>query len=111
MTSLHLNPALIRWIGNYMINHCQRAVVDGVMSQIIPVISGVHQGSVHITFSDIHRQCTKIHLSRGTKLTLYTNDLLVYKQIYFYDDYTEVQSDINLIYNWTSASILNANRW
>ena len=52
---------------------------------------------------------TKTHLSPGTKLTLYVDDLLVYKHIYSYDDYTELQKDINLINNWTSENHLVFN--
>ena len=111
LKSLHFNPALIRWICNYLTSRCQRVVVDGAMSQITPVISGVPQGSVlgPLLFLIYIDSVTKIHLSHGTKLTLYADDLLVYKHIYSYDDYTELQSDINLINNWTSENHLVFN--
>ena len=96
-------------ICNYLTSRCQRVVVDGAMSQITPIVSGVTQGSVlgPLLFLIYINSVTKLHLSHGTKLSLYADDL--YKHIYPYDDYTELQSDINLFYNWSSENHLVFN--
>jgi len=41
-----IDPALLSWIGSFLSNHFQYVKVDKSYSSILPVISGVSQGSV-----------------------------------------------------------------
>ena len=45
MEKVNLNPFLLRWIESYLRGRTQH-VVDGCQSQVLPVDSGVPQGSV-----------------------------------------------------------------
>ena len=46
LTSLGLDVHTISWITSYLTNRKQHVVVDGKLSQDVPVLSGVPQGSV-----------------------------------------------------------------
>ena len=43
---IQLNPFYIRWIESYLTNRSQQVVVEGSCSPILPVLSGVPQGSI-----------------------------------------------------------------
>ena len=47
--------------------------------------------------------------SDGSKLTLYTNDMLLYRQVESPQDYQKQQDDIHSISEWVSANRLHLN--
>ena len=100
LKSLHLHPAITRWICNCLTGRYQRVVVDGAIYQSIPVISGVPQGSVlgPLLFLIYIDSVSHLELSQGTKMVLYADDMLVYKDIHSCEGYTDLQNDINQIY-------------
>ena len=56
LQSFQLNPALVRWICNYLSGRFQRVVVDGAISQATPQLYQVShkaQSWVHFCFSCI----------------------------------------------------------
>ena len=111
LKSLHLHPAITRWICNYLTGHYQRVIVDGAISQSIPVISGVPQGSVlgPLLFLIYIDSVSHLEISQGTKMVLYADDMLVYKDIHSCEGYTDLQNDINQIYNWSVENSLSFN--
>ena len=46
LTSIHVNPHIIQWIRCYLTDRSQMVVVSGEQSSVLPVLSGVPQGSV-----------------------------------------------------------------
>ena len=83
LEQLHLDPFIIAWLGSYLTARHQSVVVNGTTSQAIPVISGVPQGSVlgPLLFLIYIDTIPILHLSEGTKLFLYADDILLYKII------------------------------
>ena len=51
---------------------------------------------------------TSLELSRGTKLTLYADDMLLYKTIASDRDYIELQEDIQ-IHDWSQKNLMQFN--
>ena len=111
LKTLYLHPAIIRWICNYLTGRYQRVVVDGATSQSLPVISGVPQGSVigPLLFLIYIDSVSHLELSQGTKMVLYADDMLIYKDIQSCDDYRDLQNDIDQIYNWSVENSLSFN--
>ena len=107
----NLPHALIRWISSYLTCRSQKVVVEGAISRSKPVVSGVPQGSVlgPLLFLIYINDVTNIELSPGTLLSLYADDMLLYKQINSLNDYTDLQTDINKISGWADANYLEFN--
>ena len=49
---------------------------------------------------------TSLELSRGAKLTLYADDMLLYKTIASDRDYIELQEGIDKIHDWSQKNLL-----
>ena len=111
LEQLQLNKPLFKWISSYLLNREQSVVVNGVESEFVQVISGVPQGSVlgTLLFLTYINDVASIKLSVNTKLSLYADDMLLYKVITSSEDYAELQEDINLIHNWSVNNPMHPN--
>ena len=69
-------------------------VVEGASSHSKPVVSP-RLCPRAITFLIYINDVMNIELSPGTLLSLYTDDMLLYKQINSLNDYIDLQADIN----------------
>ena len=52
---------------------------------------------------------TSLPLSEATKVSIYADDLLVYKPIETYSCFQELQEDINLIQHWSVENLMSFN--
>ena len=89
-----LSQDLISWIHNYLSERSQSIVVNGATSQRVPVLSGVPQGSVlgPLLFPIYIDDLASLTFSSGSRLTLYADDILLYKPIMFQADYESLQN-------------------
>jgi len=80
--------------------------VDGETSESISVDSGVPQGSVlgPLLFLIYTDDVTHSALSPGFKISLYADDMLLFKTITSTSDYVELQKDVN---NWVNTNHLS----
>ena len=76
LARIKVNPFIIQWIRSYLTNRSQKVVVDGEESSVLPVISGVPQGSVlgPLLFILFINEVT-LHISPGTRLSLFADDM------------------------------------
>ena len=109
LSQLHINPFLIRWIRNYLTNRTQSVVLGGAQSSPLPVISGVPQGSVlgPLLFL-IYINGVSAAIS-GSNITIYADDIALYKIIRNPRDYTLLQADITSICSWIVENYLILN--
>ena len=108
---INLHPALIKWICSYLAKRTQQVVVNGETSGPTCVVSGVPQGSVlgpllFIIFID---GVNSVSLSACSHLSLYADDMLLYKLINSASDYDLLQEDIDALAAWVSAHFLSFN--
>ena len=88
-----------QWISNFLKKRKQCVVVDGVSSGLVDVDSGVSQGTVlgPILFL--------LHINNlpsivSSKVRLFADDCLIYRQIKSNNDQIELQRDLNLLESW-----------
>ena len=87
------------WIYNFLRNRKQSVVVDGKQSSLIDVVSGVTQGTVlgPLLFL-LHINVLPSVVS--SKVRLFADDCLIYRNIKNKEDQIALQKDLNLLENW-----------
>ena len=85
--------------------------MDGKTSTAIPVLSGVPQGSVlgPLLFLIYINDSASEQSNSGTQITMYADDLLLYREINCPEDYLKLQQDVNRIDNWVDVNKLTRN--
>ena len=86
-------------------------VVNGQTSETLPVLSGVPQGSVigPLLFLIYIDGVMSVPLSQGSQLTVYADDILLYRPITCHGDFPALQEDINILDAWIEANYLQFN--
>ena len=107
---LGINPYLLRWLRSYLINRSQFVAVDGSDSQTLPVISGVPQGSVlgPLMFICYINDVASV-VSPGSDISLFADDIALYRIIRSSSDYLELQTDIDSITTCIESKYLKFN--
>ena len=105
-----VHPQILRLIGHYLCARKQYVCVNGSSSDMLPVTSGVPQGSVlgPLLFNIYIDDITSVPLSNGSML-LYADDIMLYRPIYAVVDYELLQLDINQLCSWTDSNLLKFN--
>ena len=101
---------LLTWFKSYLSNRRQRVVMDGESSALLPVTSGVPQGSIlgPLLFIIYVNSISQVPLSSGTKL-LYADDIVMYRPVNSQSDVSSLQNDVNSIHRWTVENGLTLN--
>ena len=105
---LKFHPTLLKWICSYLTSRVQRVVVNGATSSEVHAVSGVPQGSVLGPLLFIN-SATDLSFSPETNITLYADDILLYKPIRNSDDFTLLQTDLDNLSDWAARSCLSFN--
>ena len=111
LEDLQLNEQILTWIREYLTDRRQRVVVNGLASDMLPVLSGVPQVSVigPLLFLIYIDGIKNLALSERSKVTLYADDMLLYRPISCPQDYVDLQNDIDTIASWVRANYLSFN--
>ena len=110
LRDLKINSYILKWITVYLTNRKQYVCVDGSSSDVLPVSSGVPQGSVlgPILFIIYIDGITKVALTAGN-LSLYADDILPYRPIQNIEDFAFLQNDVTNLCSWTNDNLLDFN--
>ena len=111
LKQMGLHPTLLKWLCSYLTSWVQRVVVNGETSSEVHAISGVPQGSVlgPLLFVIYINNVTSLSFSPGTQITLYADDILLYKLIGNFDDYHFIQIDLHALSQWSDDTYLTFN--
>ena len=100
LSRLGVRGNLLKWIESFLKNRTQRVVVNGLLSDPCPVISGVPQGSVLgpllflILLSDIDEKIVSSFLSS------FADDTRVSRGVADVADASALQRDLEVVYQW-----------
>ena len=88
------------WVKSFLAGRTQRVMVDGEMSESVPVTSGVPQGSVlgpilFLMFIDDLPEYTK-----HSQVRLFADDTIVYLTVSCTDDCQKLQEDLDSLERW-----------
>lgn len=110
LTQIGVHKHTVAWVCSYLHNRYQIVGVEGAKSQAYNVISGVPQGSVlgPLLFIVYIDGLDSVHLSGGS-LSMFADDLLLYKPIHSVQDYSNLQVDVNSLANWLADHKLTLN--
>ena len=111
LKDIGLNQHTLQWIASYLFNRQQYVVMDGASSGPTSVLSGVPQGSVlePLLFLIYINHVSSLTLTDRSMLTMYADDILLYKPINHSGDYAGLQADIDAIQDWISTNHLTLN--
>ena len=106
----NVHPLIVRWLAHYLSMRSQYVCVGGSPSDILPVTSGVPQGSVlgPLLFIIYINDIAAVPLSVGSML-LYADDSMLYRPIRTPEDYNQLQLDMNKLCTWTNNNLLTYN--
>ena len=108
LLDIQLNPYIVQWVSSYLTNRSQLVVVEGTSSPVLPVLSGVPQGSVLgpllflIFINDVTTQ-----VSAGSFLSLFADDMALYRTIRSTANFSIVQCDISSLSVWIKKHFLS----
>jgi hypothetical protein len=99
---------IVQRIHSYLTCRLQVVIVGGEQSSSLPVIAGVPQGSVlgPLLFLIFINEIAS-HISADSKISLFADDIALYRSILSDADYSILQSDISTIVAGINSSLLS----
>ena len=103
-----INGNLLGWISNFLTDRTQQVTVNGALSQLIEVLSGVPQGSVlgpllFLIFINDLPSCVQ------SDAYLFADDTKVFRQIHCKNDQVALQRDMTTLSVWCEDWLLKFN--
>ena len=107
-SSYNINGKLLQFITSYLSGRQQSVVVNGSISSMLPVLSGVPQGSIIgpslfvLFINDITDG-----LSDGTNIMMYADDTKIWREVNCNNDFLILQRDIDYLIDWAVKNKMN----
>ena len=104
------------WISSFLdpTTRKQAVGVDGRISELVPVVSGVPQGTVlgPVLFL-IHIRCISARISPGTSSSSFADDTKVWRGVRSDEDCQVLQTDLQSIYDWADqvSMVFNSEKF
>ena len=97
----NINLGIVKWIDSFLSWRLQRVVLDGTGSGLVPITSGVPQGSVLgpalfiLYINDI------MDVVFNSQIRLFADDTLLYRPVKNQNDVVLLQEDLNRLHIWS----------
>ena len=103
-----IDGLLLQFIKEYLQGRIQQVSINGTISDSLPVLSGVPQGSIigpllFVLFIDDINAC----ISEGTEIAIYADDTKIWREIKCDYDQIILQNDIIKLTEWSVANKMN----
>ena len=101
----NIDGRMLKFFKNYLSNRSQRVVLDNCISDTVPVLSGVPQGSIlgpllfALFINDIYD-----NVDEHSSINLYADDTKLWRKIAASADCHVLQKDIDSLYKWCIAN-------
>ena len=108
LESYGIRGKILNWIKGFLQGRSQQVVVNGEISEVAPVISGIPQGTVLgpvlfvIYINDLLDDITSDGL-------MFADDTKIYRQIRSHEDAISLQNDLLKLERWSEKWLLNFN--
>ena len=89
-----------QWISSFLSDRHQKVVIDNVSSDSVPVVSGVPQGTVLGPILFIIYMNDVIENIKHSKIRLFADDIILYKEITTLRDAQQLQEDLESLQLW-----------
>ncbi len=96
----NIDHQIVNWIQDFLAERSQSVVLRGSSSTLLPVTSGVPQGSVlgpTLFLIYINDLPTTVNCS----VSLYADDTLLYSEVTSKEDGKKFQANLDAVYNWS----------
>ena len=107
--SIGITGALWTWYKDYLSNRYQTVIINNCYSNLLPVVSGVSQGSILgplLFLVYINDMSSYVHHSHFLK---FADDTKCFLHISTLSDYCALQEDITALFTWSRDSDLDFN--
>ena len=107
--SIGITGALWTWFKDYLSNRYQTVIINNCYSNLLPVVSGVPQGSILgplLFLVYINDMSSYVHHSHFLK---FADDTKCFLHISTLSDYSALQEDISALFTWSRDSDLDFN--
>ena len=91
---------MANWIESWLSNRYQRVVLDGYMSDWLPVLSGLLQGSVLGPILFIV-YINDFDVNLNSYVLKFADDAKVFSEVSSLDEVANLQSDLDKLYKWS----------
>ena len=99
LNQLGINGSLLSWIKCFLTDRYQQVTINGKVSSLSKVTSGVPQGTV-LTPLLFLCYINDITTDISCKIKLYADDVLIYNTITSEEDCRTLQNDLNILNEW-----------
>ena len=103
-----VDGVLLSWLRDYLSSRRQRCIVEGCASGWLPVSSGVPQGTILGPLLFL-LYVNDIADNLNSKVALFADDCVLYREVQTKDDQLELQNDLNKIFMWSTKWKMSFN--
>ncbi len=102
-----INCNALNWVKDFLTNRTQNVVLEGETSNNIPVTSGVPQGTVLGPILFLIYINNLAEYMKHSKLRLFADDSIIYKEIKTPDDCKKLQEDLDSAGRWEQEWLMH----